>query len=38
MIDWNDDGLLDLVYLKVQNTAGTVEIHVASGYDYSMDY
>lgn len=38
MIDWDNDGLLDLVYLKVQDTPGTVEIHVASGYDYSLDY
>lgn len=37
MIDWDGDGLLDLVYIKVQDTAGTVEIHVASGYDYAAD-
>lgn len=38
MIDWDEDGYLDLVYIKVRDTAGTVEIHVASGYDDSMDY
>ncbi|EED16608.1 FG-GAP repeat protein, putative [Talaromyces stipitatus ATCC 10500] len=38
MIDWDGDGYLDLVYIKEQYTAGTVEIHVASGFDESLYY
>ncbi|KAJ6004938.1 hypothetical protein N7540_012737 [Penicillium herquei] len=31
MYDWNGDDILDLIYIKQDNTAGTVEVHVASG-------
>ncbi|KAJ6113437.1 hypothetical protein N7523_006754 [Penicillium sp. IBT 18751x] len=31
MYDWNKDNVLDLVYIKQDNTAGSVEVHVASG-------
>jgi len=32
LIDYNKDGILDLTYIKYQNTgSGTVEVHVASG-------
>jgi len=32
LIDFNGDGVLDLTYIKYQNTgSGTVEVHVASG-------
>jgi hypothetical protein len=32
LIDFNKDGVLDLTYIKYQNTGtGTVEVHVASG-------
>jgi hypothetical protein len=32
LIDYNKDGVLDLTYIKYQNTGtGTVEVHVASG-------
>ncbi|PQE20484.1 FG-GAP repeat protein [Rutstroemia sp. NJR-2017a BBW] len=32
LVDWNKDGVLDLVYIKIKNTGtGTVEVHVATG-------
>jgi hypothetical protein len=32
LVDWNRDGVLDLAYIKIQNTGtGTVEVHVATG-------
>jgi predicted HNH restriction endonuclease len=32
LIDYNGDGVLDLTYIKYQNTgSGTVEVHVATG-------
>ncbi|KAJ5670529.1 uncharacterized protein N7477_005892 [Penicillium maclennaniae] len=31
MYDWNKDNVLDLIYIKQDNTAGSVEVHVASG-------
>jgi hypothetical protein len=32
LIDFNKDGVLDLTYIKYQNTGtGKVEVHVASG-------
>lgn len=32
LIDWNADGILDLVFIKTSNTGtGDVEVHVASG-------
>lgn len=32
LIDYNGDGVLDLTYIKYQNTgSGTVEVHVAAG-------
>jgi hypothetical protein len=31
MIDWDDDGVLDLVYIKTLDTSGTVEVHIGWG-------
>lgn len=31
MYDWNSDNVLDLIYIKQDDTAGSVEVHVASG-------
>ncbi|KAL3260719.1 hypothetical protein ABHI18_004364 [Aspergillus niger] len=32
LFDWNEDGILDLVFIKICNTGtGDVEVHVASG-------
>ncbi|KAJ5623655.1 hypothetical protein N7490_012260 [Penicillium lividum] len=33
MYNWNGDDILDLVYIKQDNTAGSVEVHIASGAD-----
>ncbi|KAL4876407.1 hypothetical protein BJY04DRAFT_223043 [Aspergillus karnatakaensis] len=33
LIDWDKDGLLDLVYIKTQDTAGSVEVHLGWGGD-----
>jgi hypothetical protein len=31
MYDWNGDNVLDLIYIKQDDTPGSVEVHVASG-------
>ncbi|KAJ5152558.1 uncharacterized protein N7482_009036 [Penicillium canariense] len=33
MYDWDSDNVLDLIYIKQDETAGSVEVHVASGSD-----
>jgi hypothetical protein len=33
MIDWDNDGVLDLVYIKTVETSGTVEVHIGWGRD-----
>lgn len=33
MYDWDGDSVLDLIYIKQDETAGSVEVHVASGSD-----
>ncbi|PMD32511.1 hypothetical protein L207DRAFT_609868 [Hyaloscypha variabilis F] len=37
LYDYNNDGYLDLVYIKTSNTGtNTVEVHVAAGPDYNV--
>ncbi|KAL2783126.1 hypothetical protein BJX66DRAFT_319105 [Aspergillus keveii] len=33
MIDWDNDGVLDLVYIKTVETSGSVEVHIGWGRD-----
>ena len=38
LVDWNADGLLDLIFIKTSNTGtGKVEVHVASGASQFRD-
>ncbi|KAL3459366.1 hypothetical protein BJX64DRAFT_265054 [Aspergillus heterothallicus] len=33
LIDWDNDGVLDLVYIKTDDTSGSVEVHIGWGGD-----